>query len=80
MCLDYFCVLKSTNDELDEYYNLFNDKIIKHKDNIFTESINLYKKFGLHNNNNIYNLINEIVLNKLNIKNITFLNYIIIIK
>jgi len=68
-----FCILKSTNEELDEYYNLFNERIIKHKDNFITESINLYKNFGLHNNNNIYNLINDIIYDKLNIDNITFL-------
>ena len=66
------CICNCTNNELDTYFELFQNQVLNNNDNILTESINLYKKMGLHDNENIYNTVNCIIESKLNIKNITF--------
>jgi predicted acylesterase/phospholipase RssA len=62
---------KCTNDDIDKYSQKFFDTMTKFHDNIFIRGYNLLEHNGLHNNENIYDAVNDLLVEKFNIKNMT---------
>jgi len=61
-----------SNDEIDKYSRKLFHELTTVDHNIFTEGINLYKYLGMHDNINIYNAINEFLVDKYKKDKITF--------
>jgi NTE family protein len=64
-------VLKCDNDEIDKYVNEFWLEITGLNDNIITEIENLVEHIGLHDNINIYNVVNKLLFQKFKKENMT---------
>lgn len=73
MCAFIFA-LRPTNEELNKYMNLVINKILKLNDSFISEAYNFLHYYGIHDNECICDLIEEIELDKFGKNGLTFLD------
>lgn len=67
-----FVACKCTNQEIDYYADKFYDSLSNYPEGMIQQGINLSTKMGLHDNSNIYYVVNSILSEKFGIDNMTF--------
>jgi NTE family protein len=67
-------ILKVNIEQIDKYTNLIIDKVLKLDNNIIHETELLYQKFGVHDNQCIYDVVEEILYDQYSMKEMTFID------
>lgn len=66
-----FAACKLTNAEIDKYTDKFYEELTNLSETIVEQGYNMYSKLGLHDNKNIYKVVNEMLFDKYGVHDMT---------
>jgi predicted acylesterase/phospholipase RssA len=66
-----FVACKLSNPEIDNYTDKFYDELTSLPETVVEQGYNMYEHIGLHDNKNIYKVINELLFDKYNVRDMT---------